>query len=653
MTSTGVMPGDLGSKVKDSKLLMVGAGGIGCELLKNLVLSGFKNIVVIDLDTIDVTNLNRQFLFHRKHVGMSKSKVARESALEFVGGDADITALHGSVMTSEYGVSFYKQFTVVLNALDNRAARSHVNRMCLAAGVPLVESGTAGYLGQVTVIQKGKTECYDCQPKPHQKSFPGCTIRNTPSEPIHCIVWSKHLFNQLFGEADPDEDVSPDTEDPELANEKKTEGSETEKPAENGGDKAKESSDGSGGVARVNTRQWAIDNKHDPKIIFTKLFHDDIKYLLSMEKLWAKRKPPTPLDWDNLEGKGQDKSQKDGGIRDQQEWTVQQCADVFASAVNKLSEQLKASDYKDHLVWDKDDEAAMDFVAACANIRSKVFGIPAKTRFDVKSMAGNIIPAIATTNAVIAGCIVMEALKIIQGKPIEQCKMVFMARKPNPRHKILVPCELPKARENCYVCMDKPEVSVRLDLSKVTKKTLEDKILKGALNMVAPDAEIDGKGVVLIDSEESQEKSGDDPNDHKVLKDFGLADGSVLSCDDFLQDYNVKVYLYQTEELPDGVEFEVVGDIKKMMEEQKKSAAEKNGTDGKNGSAENGGSDDSSKAETKVDSDDDIVALDDDEEVRIAAKKRQIATPPAEDAAETPKAKKAKIAADDDIVCVE
>ena len=66
---------------------------------------------------------------------------------------------------------------------------------------------------------------------------PGCTIRNTPSEPIHCIVWSKHLFNQLFGEADPDEDVSPDTEDPELANEKETEGSETE--AKENGDKAK------------------------------------------------------------------------------------------------------------------------------------------------------------------------------------------------------------------------------------------------------------------------------------------------------------------------------------------------------------------------------------------------------------------------------
>lgn len=52
---------------------------------------------------------------------------------------------------TKYGVPFYQQFTLVMNALDNRAARNHVNRMCLAAGVPLVESGTAGYLGQVTV----------------------------------------------------------------------------------------------------------------------------------------------------------------------------------------------------------------------------------------------------------------------------------------------------------------------------------------------------------------------------------------------------------------------------------------------------------------------------------------------------------------------
>jgi ubiquitin-like 1-activating enzyme E1 B len=81
-----------------------------------------------------------------------------------------------------------------MNALDNTAARNHVNRLCLAAEVPLIESGTAGYLGQVTIIKKGLFECYECRTKPKQRSFPGCTIRNTPSEPIHCIVWSKHLF---------------------------------------------------------------------------------------------------------------------------------------------------------------------------------------------------------------------------------------------------------------------------------------------------------------------------------------------------------------------------------------------------------------------------------------------------------------------------
>lgn len=85
-----------------------------------------------------------------------------------------------------------------MSALDNRAARSHVNRICLAADVPLIESGTAGYYGQVELIKKGLTQCYECQPKAGQKTFPGCTIRNTPSEPIHCIVWAKHLFKYVF-----------------------------------------------------------------------------------------------------------------------------------------------------------------------------------------------------------------------------------------------------------------------------------------------------------------------------------------------------------------------------------------------------------------------------------------------------------------------
>ena len=143
------------TKLNASKILVVGAGGIGCELLKNLVLSGFLHIEIVDLDTIDVSNLNRQFLFRSHHVGLSKAQVAKEIALEF-NPAVNITAHHGNIKKPEFGLEYFRQFTLVLNALDNVDARRHVNRLCLATDTPLIESGTTGYLGQVSVIQKGR-----------------------------------------------------------------------------------------------------------------------------------------------------------------------------------------------------------------------------------------------------------------------------------------------------------------------------------------------------------------------------------------------------------------------------------------------------------------------------------------------------------------
>ncbi|XP_044290116.1 SUMO-activating enzyme subunit 2 isoform X3 [Varanus komodoensis] len=498
--------GELAEAVAGARLLVVGAGGIGCELLKDLVLTGFVSIDLIDLDTIDVSNLNRQFLFQKKHVGRSKAQVARESVLRFH-PEANITAYHDSVMNPDYNVEFFRQFTLVMNALDNRAARNHVNRMCLAADVPLIESGTAGYLGQVTVIKKGVTECYECQPKPTQKTFPGCTIRNTPSEPIHCIVWAKYLFNQLFGEEDADQEVSPDRADPEAAWE----------PAE--AEARARASNEDGDIKRVSTKQWAKSTGYDAVKLFTKLFKDDIRYLLTMDKLWRKRNPPTPLDWNEIQN---------------------------------------------------------------------------------QAMAGNIIPAIATTNAIIAGLIVLEGLKILSGK-IDQCRAIFLNKQPNPRKKLLVPCALDPPNPHCYVCASKPEVTVRLNVHKVSVLTLQDKIVKEKFNMVAPDVQIeDGKGTILISSEEGETEA----NNHRKLSEFGIRNGTRLQADDFLQDYTLLINVLHSEELGKDVEFEVVGDDvvgPKASEPRTKSIAN--------------GSDDGAQPSTSTaqDDDDDVLIVETEE----------------------------------------
>lgn len=75
------------------------------------------------------------------------------------------------------------------------------------------------------------------------------------------------------------------------------------------------------------------------------------------------------------------------GLKDQQRWSISKCGTIFAESVKNLSNILKTSEEKssnNHLIWDKDDQYSMDFVAACSNIRAYIFGIPQKTRFDIK-----------------------------------------------------------------------------------------------------------------------------------------------------------------------------------------------------------------------------------------------------------------------------
>ncbi|KAJ1555454.1 E1 ubiquitin-activating protein uba2 [Nowakowskiella sp. JEL0078] len=402
------------NRLQTSKVLVIGSGGIGCELLKNLVLSGFRTIELVDLDTIDLSNLNRQFLFQKQHINQSKAKVAAEAALKF-NPDVQITSHHSSIFDDHFNLEWFSNFDIVLNALDNLSARRHVNLMCLASNTPVIESGTQGYEGQVTIHVPKKFQCFECEPSPTPKTYPVCTIRSTPSAPIHCIVWAKsYLLSQLFGDSQEQEKDETQTSSDD----------DTAKELEN---LKKEAS------ALKTIRNLAGKPKY-VETVFKKVFVDDIERLRSTESLWNSRPIPNviPLD-DFIKNKNKKSKEinKNAGIqRDHGVWTVDQNIQVFNSSLNILAKRFTQEVKKNkdfYIDFEKDDDDIMDFVTATANLRAHVFGIEVLSRFKIKEMAGSIIPAIATTNAIIAGMIVIQAIKVLTGK-LDECKYTYLVR---------------------------------------------------------------------------------------------------------------------------------------------------------------------------------------------------------------------------------
>ncbi|KAI4687527.1 uncharacterized protein J4E88_003117 [Alternaria novae-zelandiae] len=467
--------GTLHQRIKESRVLMVGAGGIGCELLKNLVLTGFGEIHIVDLDTIDLSNLNRQFLFRNEHIKKSKALVAKESAGKF-NPDVSIVAYHDNIKDGQFNVAWFQSFGLVFNALDNLDARRHVNRMCLAANVPLIESGTTGFNGQVQVIKRGETECYDCTPKAAPKSFPVCTIRSTPSQPIHCIVWGKsYLFAEIFGTS---EDEAPELDHSEDA------------------DNASE-------VANLQKEAQALKRIRDsmgsqdfPQLVFDKVFKEDIERLRSMEDMWKTKRAPEALDYDALM---QESLGVGTGIaqQDQVTWNVAENFAVFVDSIKRLSTRLEETranadvgNAAPILSFDKDDVDTLDFVVASANLRSHIFGIEMRSKFDIKQMAGNIIPAIATTNAMTASLCVLQAFKVMRDQ-LDKAKMVFLTRS---TERVISSESLRPPNPHCATCgvcyatlhVDTP----RAKLSDLINMVLKEKLGYGEEFSVKRDSDI-------------------------------------------------------------------------------------------------------------------------------------------------------------------
>jgi len=524
------------NKISCSKVLVVGAGGIGCEILKTLILTAFSHVEVIDLDIIDISNLNRQFLFRRDHVGLPKCFVACK-VVESMNIDPNnipkYIAHHGNVIdTSRFNITFFQNFNIVFNALDNVEARRHVNRLCLAANVPLIEAGTTGYLGQVTIIDRQSgTECYECQTKSTPKVYPICTVRSTPSEPVHCIVWAKELWKLM---------VSKKVEDSMLY--------------EDIGDKNKSTY-----MSKVmELREMIFSSDKTPlslkvKDVLTNIYYDEILKQSSLRQYDSKQEIPVPINPDLVDEIFKDPPEK-----------VNCCPTYILSPSECLMELLfcihdarsiLSSTSFSELKFNKDDDLSMRFVTASSNLRCRIFSIPPKSYYDTKGIAGNIVPAIATTNAIAAGLQVLQAIHLIGSKPGHAKvvnRYIYCNRHRNRKGQILVPTLIPDANPSCYVC-NKGIIRVTIDTKKWILRRFLKEIIKKELGFVEPSISI---GNCLIYEEGGEEGNSlyqlYGMNLNKKLENLpagGGGNGAILTVDDFAQELCVDICIGHKEQI--------------------------------------------------------------------------------------------------------
>ncbi|MEE2885052.1 MAG: molybdopterin-synthase adenylyltransferase MoeB [Chloroflexota bacterium] len=157
-----IMPqvGSIGQrKLLNAKVLMVGAGGLGSPISIYLTLAGIGRLGIVDFDTVDVTNLQRQILHYNEDVGRPKVESAKETLLAY-NPEVEIVA-HEEPITSENAMDIISGYDVVINGADNFPARYLVNDATYLSSKPLVDGSILMFDGQATVFQPGQG-CYRC-----------------------------------------------------------------------------------------------------------------------------------------------------------------------------------------------------------------------------------------------------------------------------------------------------------------------------------------------------------------------------------------------------------------------------------------------------------------------------------------------------------
>eukprot|EP00658_Telonema_sp_P-2_P022153 TRINITY_DN18845_c0_g2_i1.p1 TRINITY_DN18845_c0_g2~~TRINITY_DN18845_c0_g2_i1.p1 ORF type:complete len:885 (+),score=270.50 TRINITY_DN18845_c0_g2_i1:192-2846(+) len=187
-------------KVANLRAFVVGAGALGCEIAKGLCMLGAGTgsngaVSITDMDTIERSNLSRQFLFRAPDIDSFKSTAAKRAMLA-MNPDMkieDYTEAVGPATETEqlFGHDFWDRQDVLINALDSITARHYVDSKACLHGKPLLESGTTGVMGNFMVVLPNITACYrDGKTLEDGGQIPVCTLKGAPYEALHCIMWA-------------------------------------------------------------------------------------------------------------------------------------------------------------------------------------------------------------------------------------------------------------------------------------------------------------------------------------------------------------------------------------------------------------------------------------------------------------------------------